>query len=656
MENSAKTVEVYLDEKNRQSDDPEKHEEEPQQEEREQWIGKADFVLALIGFSVGLGNIWRFPYLCYKNGGGAFLIPYFIMLLGAGAPLLILEVGLGQFMSQGGITAWRLCPLFQGIGVANTIIVQWLNIYYVVILAWALYYMALSFTSDLPWNSCGNSWNTENCVDDYIFNRNDTNGTSNITSPVPSIVEFWERKALKLSDGIEDMGTVNWEMAIALIVAWILVYLCVFKGVKSTGRVVYFTATFPYVLLVILCIRATTLDGAIDGIIFYLKPDIERLKDSQVWIDAGTQIFFSYSIGLGTLVALGSYNKFKNNFYRDCIVFACFNSGTSIFGGFVIFSTLGFMAKKYGVPVGEVARSGPGLAFIAYPAAVAEMPVSPLWSILFFFMVILLGLDSEFVGVEGFVTAICDLFPDKLRVGTYRKPLFILACCIFWFIIGLVLIMNGGMYVFQIFDYYSASGIALLWVSFFQATAVGWVYGPKRLYNHFELMLGWRPDPWNLICWVFFTPGLCAGIFIFSCVEYSPLTYDRSWGTYYYPDWAIALGWIMALSSILCIPAVAAFKLIRAEGSLSERFRSTTTPRLKPHQIADQDPPVIMSTVSMNYNPTTDEKPPPYNNGYTKDIKEDIVHMEPLARSRHDEFVPQSNGTVHHDVQYITGV
>ncbi|XP_006821283.1 sodium- and chloride-dependent taurine transporter-like [Saccoglossus kowalevskii] len=616
-----------------------KEDEKEDEIEREQWIGKADFVLALIGFSVGLGNIWRFPYLCYKNGGGAFLIPYFIMLLGAGAPLLILEVGLGQFMSQGGITAWLICPLFQGIGYANTVIVQWLNIYYIVILAWAFFYMFHSFTAKLPWETCGNWWNTPACVDDYISSSNSSglNSTLDVNATrVASVVEFWERKALKLSDGIEDMGSMNWPMAGCLLVAWITVYLCVFKGVKSTGRVVYFTATFPYVLITILCIRAVTLPNAIEGIIFYLKPDVERLKDSQVWIDAGTQIFFSYSIGLGTLVALGSYNKFKNNFVRDCIIFACFNSGTSIYGGFVIFSTLGFMAGKYNVPVGEVAKSGPGLAFIAYPAAVAEMPIAPLWSILFFFMVILLGLDSEFVGVEGFVTAICDLFPKQLRTGKYRKPLFIAGCCFIWFLVGLILIMEGGMYVFQIFDYYCASGIALLWVSFFEAAAIGWVYGSKRMYQHFEHMLGWRPDPWNRICWIVFTPLFCASIFIFSCVSYSPLTYERSWGEYVYPDWAIGLGWVMALSSIICIPIAATARMIMVPGSfnevgLLERFRYCITPQLKPYQLRREEakPTIIMTTGVFNIDTTEplNGNPPPYN-GYSKDKEAELQYMK----------------------------
>jgi len=276
-------------------------------------------------------------------------------------------------------------------------------------------------------------------------------------------------------------------------------------------------------------------------------------------------------------------------------------------------------------------------------------------------MVILLGLDSEFVGVEGFVTAICDLFPQYLRVGTYRKPLFILACCVFWFIIGLVLIMEGGMYVFQIFDYYSASGIALLWVSFFQATAIGWVYGPKRMYTHFELMLGWKPDPWCMIGWVVLTPSLCAGIFVFSLVKYSPLTYERSWGSYAYPDWAIALGWIMALSSIICIPVVAAVKVILAEGTLIERLRYTTTPRLKPYQLGRKKdiPHVTLANGQFNIDPTMNEKPPMYlSYDISQEKRNEVVHMEPLKRTKHDEFVPttQSNGTTYTKLQYVSGM
>lgn len=541
-------------------------------EARETWVGKLDFILALIGFSVGLGNIWRFPYLCYKNGGGCFLIPYVICLVVAGAPILILEVSLGQFTSQGGITAWKICPLFKGIGYASVVIVQFLNIYYIVILGWALFYMFASFTSKLPWSHCDNPWNTPQCVD--LTGKGNWNDSGvGINDTVSSSQEYLERRVLRISDGLAEAGTVNWDLALCLLLGWIICYLCVWKGVKSTGRVVYFTATFPYVLLTIIFFRAVTLPGAGEGVKFYLNPNFTRLADSQVWLDAGTQVFFSYSIGLGTLVALGSYNKFKTNCYRDCIIFACVNSGTSLYGGFVIFSVLGFMAQKQQVPVSEVVKSGPGLAFIAYPAAVAEMPVAPLWSILFFFMVILLGLDSEFVGVEGFVTAIVDLFPNHLRRG-HRKEIFIALCSAFWFLIGLSMVTEGGMYVFQLFDFYSASGSALLWVALFESVAVGWVYGGDRFYDNMASMIGFRINPWIKWCWKYLTPTFCLGIFIFSLASYKPLEYND----YSYPVWGQVIGWWMALSSILCIPGYMAVKFVTTKGTFQERWKILTTP------------------------------------------------------------------------------
>jgi SNF family Na+-dependent transporter len=160
-----------------------------------------------------------------------------------------------------------------------------------------------------------------------------------------------------------------------------------------------------------------------------------------VWIDAGTQIFFSYAIALGCMTALGSYNKFNHNFIRDCTFVACINSGTSLYAGFVVFSVLGFMAQQQGVPVSQVAESGPGLVFIAYPKALAQMPLAPLWSIMFFFMIILLGLGSQFVGVEGFVTAVVDVVPHILRVGK-RREVFIAGVSTVSFLIGLSMVTN----------------------------------------------------------------------------------------------------------------------------------------------------------------------------------------------------------------------
>uniref|UniRef100_A0A7N8Y077 Transporter n=1 Tax=Mastacembelus armatus TaxID=205130 RepID=A0A7N8Y077_9TELE len=546
------------------------YEAEGKHPQREKWASKLDFVLSVAGGFVGLGNVWRFPYLCYKNGGGAFLIPYFIFLFGGGLPVFFLEVALGQFTSEGGITCWeKLCPIFTGIGYASIVIVSLLNIYYIVILAWGLYYLFQCFQPELPWAKCNQPWNTDRCIEDS-YRKNKTlwlaANTSNLTSPV---TEFWEHNVLGITSGIEEMGPVKWDLALCLLLVWVICFFCIWKGVKSTGKVVYITATFPFVMLIVLLIRGVTLPGAAAGIKFYLYPDLTRLKDPEVWIDAGTQIFFSYAICLGAMTSLGSYNKYKYNCYRDCLLLGALNSGTSFVSGFAIFSVLGFMAQEQGVDIADVAESGPGLAFIAYPKAVSMMPFPTLWAILFFIMLLLLGLDSQFVEVEGQITSLVDLYPSFLRKGYHREVFIAIICCISY-LLGLTMVTKGGMYVFQLFDYYAASGVCLLWVAFFECVAVAWVYGVDNFYDAVEDMIGYRPNPWMKWSWTVITPLLCMGCFIFSLVKYKPLTYNK---VYEYPDWAIGIGWTLALASMICIPMVVSGKLAPASlGMLAALF------------------------------------------------------------------------------------
>uniref|UniRef100_A0A3B4DJ42 Transporter n=1 Tax=Pygocentrus nattereri TaxID=42514 RepID=A0A3B4DJ42_PYGNA len=525
-------------------------------QERGQWSSKLEFVLSVAGSIIGLGNMWRFPYLCYKNGGGAFLIPYLIFLFTCGIPTFVLETALGQYTSEGGITCWRkISPLFEGLGYGTQVIVSLLNCYYIIVLAWAIFYLYYSFSWDLPWSSCCNSWNLDTCME--FQRKNDSANftlTANATSPV---IEFWERRVLRLSPGIDQMGSVNWDLALCLLIAWIMCYFCIWKGVKSTGKVVYFTATFPYLMLLVLLIRGLTLPGAVRGIQFYLYPDVGRLADPQVWMDAGTQIFFSYALCLGSLTALGSYNKYNNNCYRDCLALCFLNSGTSFVAGFAIFSILGFMSYEQNVPISEVAESGPGLAFIAYPRAVSMMPFSPLWACFFFIMIIFLGLDSQFVCVESLVTAIVDMYPAVFRRKN-RRELLLFVVSFLSFLVGLIMLMEGGMYVFQLFDYYAASGMCLLFMAIFETVCIAWVYGADHFYDNIEDMIGYRPGPLIKYCWKFFTPFTCISTFAFSLVKYTPLRYNS---VYVYPWWGYAVGWLLALSSMLCIPSWMIFKI-----------------------------------------------------------------------------------------------
>ncbi|KAI2666902.1 Sodium- and chloride-dependent GABA transporter 2 [Labeo rohita] len=497
-------------------------------EERGYWESKVEFILAVAGYVVGLGNVWRFPYLCYKYGGGAFLIPYLLFGATCGVPLFLLESAMGQYTQEGGITCWRrFCPLAEGIGYAGQVIQVYGCMYYIVILAWALFYLIFSFSSQLPWASCDNPWNTDNCVN--LAAKNLTlNWTTRINS-TPAATEFWERRVLALSGGIEEVGNINWEILLCLIVMWIVCYFCIWKGVRSTGK---------------------------------------------VWMEAASQIVFSYSLSVGTVTVLSSYNRYSNNCYRDCFWLCLLNSGTSLVAGFAVFSVLGFMAHQQGVPIDEVAESGPGLAFIAYPQAVAMMPFPQLWAVCFFIMIILLGIDTHFVAMESIITSVTDMFPNVLR-RSGRRELFLLFFCLSCFVGQIFLVTEGGMYVFQLFDNYACSGACLLILCVFESLAMGWIFGAKKMFDAIEDMTSSRPNCLIMLCWKYLTPLGFLVAFIFSVMEYQPLTFNR-W--YVYPDWAYALGWLMALSSILLVPGWAMGRLLAGKGSLKQRWLQLCNP------------------------------------------------------------------------------
>ncbi|KAK2715140.1 sodium- and chloride-dependent glycine transporter 1-like isoform X2 [Artemia franciscana] len=563
--------------------------------ERGNWSNKLEFLLSCFSYAVGLGTIWRFPYLCYRNGGGAFLIPYCIMYILAGLPLFFLEVAFGQYASEGPINVWRISPLFQGIGYAMFCISFLIGIYYNVIVAWSFYYLFASFTTELPWTHCNNEWNTQACA--KFDGRNCTlfggllNSTGacifqNETSSEDWDVlrnfakaakmpadEYFHHNVLTISNDIQEVGGIQWKLALCLLFAWILVFLALVKGVKSFGKVVYFTALFPYLILLVLLARAVTLPGYMDGVLFYLIPRWERLTEAKVWGDAAMQIFFALSPCWGGLITLASYNKFHNNCFRDSLIIATGNVLTAFFAGFVIFGIMGFMAHELGKPVDTVATEGAGLAFIAYPEAVSRLPFAPFWSILFFVMLLTLGLGTQFTVLETVVTTIVDSWPDKFR-GRNHKWVVLGTSCVM-FLMGLSMCSRNGMYILQLVDNHAATFSSLI-VGFCEIMVLSWVYGADRFLNDIRFMLSKYPTTYGLwfFMWKFVTPIVIICLLIFCIIDFKPSSY----GGVIFPPYINGIGWVISVLPVIFIPGIAALKIYHSEGSFWQRILKLKRP------------------------------------------------------------------------------
>uniref|UniRef100_A0A3Q3W963 Transporter n=1 Tax=Mola mola TaxID=94237 RepID=A0A3Q3W963_MOLML len=570
---------------------------------RPNWDNPRQFVLACVSYAVGLGNVWRFPYLCQKHGGGGFLIPYMIMLFLEGVPLFYLELAIGQKMRLGSIGAWaNISPYLGGVGLASVVTSFYLCLYYNIINAWSFWYLFNSFQSVLPWAECPIN--------------------SNLTGPIEecekatSTQYFFYRETLNISSSVEVNGGVHMGQALCFLLSWMMTYLFIVKGVKSTGKVVYFTATFPYVVLFIYLIRGFTLHGAFNGVNYMFTPKMEQLANPTTWINAATQIFYSLGLGFGSLIAFASYNEYNNNFERQAIVVSLINSGTSIFASLVTFAIYGFKAtfnyenclerirvlllntfdlaedsitmdnlsdwmKELGTTYPQQfaelnitsdtcslnreldnAAEGPGLAFIMYSEAIKNMPLSQLWSVLYFIMLLLLGVGSMLGNVTAIITPLRDL-KFLSNVSGF--------VCLLCLLLGLGFTTTSGNYWFTIFNDYAAS-FSLLFIVLIEVVTVSYIYGIKRFEKDIEDMLGHRPNWYWKIMWTIISPLLLISLFIFYIVDYI------LGGTPTYQAWNKELGEsvvmeypvhcqvfiaLLLVSSVSCVPLTALYVFYR---------------------------------------------------------------------------------------------
>ncbi|XP_063711946.1 sodium-dependent neutral amino acid transporter B(0)AT3-like [Symsagittifera roscoffensis] len=529
-------------------------------EGRQQWDNKFQYMLACVAFAVGLGNVWRFPYLCQKNGGGAFLIPYTLMLIFEGIPLFIIELSVGQRLRKGPLQVWwEISPYLAGLGIASCIVSFLCAVYYNTVVSWCILYFFRSFSYPSPWSTCDE--NIKECQ---------------VSSPTSF---YWYRETLNIADSLEEPFSYEWKVGLALVVTWTIVLLATIKGIKSSGKVIYFTALFPYVVLTIFLIRALLLPNMSDGLVHLFKPDLSHLLNARVWLDAATQIFFSLSLAFGGLIAMSSYMPENNNCYQDAIVVSLINCFTSIYAAIVIFAVIGFKANQDldNCIASNVASnstdhcrledflakgvSGTGLTFITFTEAIDHFGFfSPLFAVLFFLMLMSLGFGSLFGTVQGVITSL----HDAKFLRNMPNELITVVLCVSSLVLAQLFALSSGDYLLQIFDTWVGT-VPLLVVAFFEVIAISYFYGVRRFSEDIYLMCGEKPNILFMLCWKYISPCVMTVIllgFVFN-VSMDGVTYfryDKNIGEAVVadmPGWALCFCFFLTFISLIAIPVAA---------------------------------------------------------------------------------------------------
>ncbi|XP_031442372.1 sodium-dependent neutral amino acid transporter B(0)AT1-like [Clupea harengus] len=576
---------------------------------RPKWDNKAQYMLTCVGFCIGLGNVWRFPYLCQSHGGGAFIIPFLILLVLEGVPLLFLEFAIGQRLRSGSVGVWRsIHPYLTGVGIASMMVSFLVSLYYNTILSWVIWYLFNSFQSPLPWSQCPLNENRTALVSECARSS--------------SVDYFWYRETLDTSAAIDDSGGLQWWLVLVSLCAWAVLYVCCIRGIESTGKAVYVTSTLPYVVLLIFLIRGLTLKGSVSGIQFLFTPDVKELMNPQTWLDAGAQVFYSFGLAWGGLISFSSYNSVHNNCEQDAVIISIITGCTSLYAAIVIYSIIGFRATEkfddclsgnilallntFDLAEGSINESnydvelqrlngtspdiiqglqlrgcdiqtflsegveGTGLAFIVFTEAITKMPISPLWSVLFFIMLFCLGLSSLFGNIEGVVVPLQDL---KVLPKTWSKEVYTGLTCLVSFLMALIFSQRSGNYWVALFDTFAGS-IPLLTIAFFEMIAVSYIYGIDRFSEDIEFMIGHKPNIFWRASWMVISPLIVLAIFIayFVSKVTEELTYT-AWvpdsenfpnlANLPYPGWIYVIIFILAGVPSLAVPFVALFKYIQ---------------------------------------------------------------------------------------------
>ncbi|XP_068188980.1 sodium-dependent neutral amino acid transporter B(0)AT1-like [Antennarius striatus] len=577
-------------------------------ESRPKWDNKSQYILTCVGFCIGIGAVWRFPYLCQSHGGGAFLIPYLILLVLEGLPLLLLEFAIGQRLRKGSVGVWTaISPYLTGVGIASMLVSLMIGLYYNTLIAWIIWYLFNSFESPLPWTQCP-------------LNDNRTGFVAECQES-STVDYFFYRVTLNSSASIANSGGIHWPIVACLFAAWFVIGLCYIRGISTSGKAVYVTAILPYIVLAIFLVRGLTLKGSLDGIKYLFTPQVSELIEPTTWLDAGAHVFYAFSIAWGGLISFSSYNPIHNNCMQDAVFLTIVTGLTSIYTATVTYSIIGFRAtEKYDncnsmnimalsnafeLPEGSITISnydealqhfnssypdivlqlgiktcdvqtflsegveGTGLAFIVFTEAITKLPGSIAWSILFFVMLLCLGISTLFGNIEGVVVPLKDL---KILPNHWPQEALTGVTCLVAFIISLLFAQHSGIYWVTLFDNFGGS-VPLLTIGLMEMIAVVYIYGIDRFNKDIEFMIGHKPSILWQISWRFLSPFLVLIILIFYLVtqtqiELTYLVWDPesehfpSMASVPYPSWVYVVIFLLAGVPTLIIPLYALCRLI----------------------------------------------------------------------------------------------
>lgn len=462
------------------------------------------FILAAIGSAVGLGNIWRFPYVAYENGGGAFLLPYLVALLTTGIPFLLLDYAIGhRHRGSAPLSFARLRRGAEGLGWWQVGICFVIAVYYAAVLAWALRYTV--FSLDQAWGADPES--------------------------------FFFGEFLQVGDVAVSADVVP-GVLVPLALVWLAVLLIMALGVQ---RGIGLTSLFLIPVLVLafgaLVVQALLLPGAGAGLDALFTPDWSALASASVWAAAFGQIFFSLSIGFGIMITYASYVGRREDMTGSGLVVGFSNSSFELLAGIGVFAALGFMAQANAVPVAEVASGGIGLAFIAFPTIISQAPGGAFLGVLFFGSLVIAGITSLVSVIEVVISAVRDKFETSRLTAT-------LAVGVPAAMLSLVLFSTtSGIYVLDVVDHF-VNQYGILVVALVSMLVVVWVVRALAgLGDH--LNVHGRPrvgTGWRLLTSVVAPAGL-ALVLVLALRDELAAPYED------YPSWLLlAFGWLLVVA------------------------------------------------------------------------------------------------------------